>query len=650
VPRAIWIAAPAALLLAALAAVLLALQFGGGADPEAIADPGALARYGLPLSTVFVDLSASIVVGALILAAFAIDKMRPEYGRILDVAAAAAAVWAVSSATTAFFSFLVVYQQPLSLDSSFGDLIGAFLTQSDLGKAWLATMLIAAAYTVLCFAVRNQGVVLAMAVGAALALIPVALQGHSGDLSSHEQAISAIWIHVAAAGAWLGGLAAIAIVSTVVDASRLSGLVSRYSTIALIAFIGIAFSGVVSAQIRIGSFDNLLSLYGVLVLVKVAVLCALGVFGVAYRRYFTSRLASDGGSRRWFWRLIVAELGFMGVAIGVGAALARTVTPIPLLPAANLGPAGFLTGTPLPPPFTADRLLTLWNPDPLWIFVCVFAAFFYLAAVVRLRRRGDSWPWYRTALWLSGLLVLLYITNGGVNAYEKYLFSAHMLAHMTLGMLIPVLLVPAAPITLALRAIHKREDGSTGAREWILAIVHSRVFAVLSNPVVAGVIFAGSLWVFYYTDVFRWATVDHVGHEWMIIHFLAAGYLFVSAIIGVDPQPKPVPYPMRLIVLLATMAFHAFFGLTIMSANGLLLADWYGAMGWGTDALIDQQTGGGIAWSVGEIPTVIMAIVVAMMWSRSDDRESKRRDRKADRDGDAELEAYNAMLARRSSR
>jgi len=156
--------------------------------------------------------------------------------------------------------------------------------------------------------------------------------------------------------------------------------------------------------------------------------------------------------------------------------------------------------------------------------------------------------------------------------------------------------------------------------------------------------------MFYYSGVFGWATIDHVGHEWMVIHFLGAGYLFVSALIGVDPAPYRAPYPMRLIVLLATMAFHAFFGLALLSGTGLLLADWYGTMGWGTSALADQQTGGGIAWSVGEIPTVILAIAVAIMWSRSDERESKRRDRQADRDGDAELEAYNEMLLKRSSR
>jgi cytochrome c oxidase assembly factor CtaG len=356
---------------------------------------------------------------------------------------------------------------------------------------------------------------------------------------------------------------------------------------------------------------------------------------------------------RTFWLLVATELAFMGFASGVAVALARTPTPIPLIPVAeataNPTPAEILTAAPLPPPLTFERLFTTWNFDLLWVLACCFAIFFYLAGVRRLKRRGDSWPWYRSVLWVLGILVLFYVTNGGVNVYEKYLFSVHMLAHMTLGMMIPVLLVPAAPITLALRSILKRDDGSKGVREWILLVVHSRPFGVLSNPVVTGVIFAGSLWIFYYTGILRWATTDHVGHEWMIAHFLVTGYLFVHSLVGVDPTPYRAPYPLRLIVLLATMTFHAFFGLALMSGSGLLLADWYGAMGWGTSAIADQQTGGAIAWGVGEIPTVVLAIIVAVMWSRSDDRESKRLDRRADRDGDAELNEYNAMLARRAA-
>jgi putative copper resistance protein D len=134
----------------------------------------------------------------------------------------------------------------------------------------------------------------------------------------------------------------------------------------------------------------------------------------------------------------------------------------------------------------------------------------------------------------------------------------------------------------------------------------------------------------------------------MVVHFLITGYLFVQSLIGIDPVKYRLPYPFRLLLLLLTMAFHAFFGLSIMQMHGLLLADWFGAMGrtWGDPPLIDQQTGGGIAWSIGEIPTVALAIVVAIQWSRSDERETRRRDRNADRTDDAELRAYNQRLAR----
>ena len=136
----------------------------------------------------------------------------------------------------------------------------------------------------------------------------------------------------------------------------------------------------------------------------------------------------------------------------------------------------------------------------------------------------------------------------------------------------------------------------------------------------------------------------------MVLHFLLSGYLFVNALIGVDPAPYRPPYPLRLIILLATMAFHAFFGLSLITGTGLLLPEWFGAMGreWGQTPLADQQTGGGIAWSVGEIPTLMLAMLVVWSWSRADGRETKRLDRRADRDGDADLEAWNAMLAERA--
>jgi putative copper resistance protein D len=642
---------PAVLLAAALVSVVAALSFGGGAAAPLLLDPGALVRWGLPISTLVVNLTLAGTVGALVLACFAFSSDRPEYGLALDFAAACAAVMTVASAVTGLFTFVSVANVPWSFDETFTNGLSSFITSVSLGQAWLGITLIAAAVTVLCFAVRNQTAIVFVTILAMAAVVPMAQQGHSSEAAGHDAAVTSFGLHVLFAAIWLGGLVTLIVLKRTLGGGRLVTVLERYSSIALICFIVVAASGYVNAELRVGTLAELATPYGILVLVKVAALGVLGLFGLMQRRVLIDRLKRLGEGRT-FWWIVTAELAFMGIASGVAAALARTVTPVPQARAATPTPAEILTGEKLPPELTWDRLFTSWNFDLLWVLGCAFALFFYFAGVWRLHKRGDKWPIHRTVLWTLGIVVLFYITNGGVNVYEKYLFSAHMSAHMVLTMAVPLLLVPGAPVTLAARAIRKRQDGSRGGREWILLAVHSRFAGIISNPLVAAGLFAGSLWAFYYTPLIRWATTDHIGHEWMVVHFLITGYLFVQSLIGIDPVKYRLPYPFRLLLLLGTMAFHAFFGLSIMQMHGLLLADWFGAMGrtWGATPLVDQQTGGGIAWSIGEIPTVILAIVVAIQWSRSDEREMKRQDRNADRTGDAELKAYNEQLARLASR
>jgi cytochrome c oxidase assembly factor CtaG/putative copper export protein len=651
VPRIVRIAGPAVLLIVAVLAMIAALAFGGGASAPLLADPGALVRWGLPASTLVVNLSAAGVIGALVLACFAFSPDKDEYGKALDFAAGSAGVMTVAAAVTGLFTFVSVSNVPLSFDQTFSNGLSSFITSVSIGQAWLGITLIAAAVTVLCFAVRNHTALVFVTALAMASIIPMAQQGHSADAAGHDAAVTSFGLHVLFAALWLGGLVTLIVVRRSLDGGRIVPVLERYSSIALISFIVVAASGYVNAELRIGTLAQLATPYGILVLVKVAALVALGLFGVMQRRYLIGKLKA-GGSRNAFWWLVTAELAFMGIASGVAAALARTATPVAEKLGAAPTPAEILTGEKLPPELTWGRLVTLWNFDLLWVLGCAFALFFYLAGVWRLHKRGDKWPIHRTVFWVAGIVLLFYITSGGINVYEKYLFSSHMLAHMVLTMMVPLLLVPGAPVTLALRSIRKRSDGSRGGREWILLAVHSKFADVISNPIVAAVLFAGSLWAFYYTPLFRWATTDHVGHEWMIVHFLITGYLFVQSLIGIDPVKYRLAYPFRLLLLLGTMAFHAFFGLSIMTSQALLLADWFGSMGrvWGAVPLVDQQTGGGIAWSVGEIPTVILAIVVAIQWGRSDDRETKRRDRNADRTGDAELQAYNERLARLATR
>jgi len=638
--RAIAPVAGAALIVAATAAALVGLAIGGGASAPFLVDPGPFVRYGVPIGDLLVELSTAATVGPLVLVCFAVPAGTAAFERLLRLAGIAAAVWTLASVFEALLAYADAIGAPIRLDGTFGAGLWQYLSDTEAGQARLWGIVFAALVTIIV-AFASGPWLLAAALGlAAASLVAVAQLGHQGGTADHNVAWSALFLHMAFAAVWLGGLGGLLLAPQ-------REVVERFSSIALVCFLVVAGSGLVSGWIRIGDFAGVATPYGTLLVIKTVAVAGLGAIGVVHRRWAIRRLPRGTA----FWGIVIGELALMGVAFGMGAALASSPTPVSDIPV-DTSPAALLTGAPLPAPPSAANYLFGFSFDPVWFSIVVGGAVLYLAGVVRLARRGDRWPVLRTVSWLAGLLALLWATNGGVAGYVDYLFSAHMLAHMSLGMLIPVLLVPGAPITLALRAIRPRKDGSRGAREWILAIVHSPWVRIVGNPYVAAAIFVGSLWIFYYTPIFRWAVSNHLGHEWMIIHFLIAGYLFVQALIGIDPAPARPPYPVRLLLLLATMAFHAFFGLGIMTSTGLLLADWFGAMGWdaGFTALQDQQSAGGIAWSIGEIPTLALAITVAVQWARSDTRLQRRLDRKADRDGDAELAAYNAMLARQARR
>jgi cytochrome c oxidase assembly factor CtaG len=192
-----------------------------------------------------------------------------------------------------------------------------------------------------------------------------------------------------------------------------------------------------------------------------------------------------------------------------------------------------------------------------------------------------------------------------------------------------------------------RNDGSRGAREWLMLFVHSRYMQFMAKPAVAGVVFAGSLVVFYFTPAFQFAMQSHEWHVAMVIHFVLSGYLFFWVFVGIDPGPQRPQYPILIIALLATLAFHAFFGVAVMTSQAVYAADWFHALGQTNDVglLADQHTGGGIAWGASELPMVFVALLVVRNWVKSDKRDAKRLDRQAERDGDAELKAYNERLS-----
>lgn len=302
------------------------------------------------------------------------------------------------------------------------------------------------------------------------------------------------------------------------------------------------------------------------------------------------------------------------------------------------------------------RMLTFWRFDTFLSVSGLLLAALYVVGVVRLRRRGDRWPVGRTVSWLAGCVALVFATGSGVRAYGSAMFSIHMVEHMTLNMFVPVLLVLGAPVTLALRVLPSAAPGAPpGPREWIVRAVHSPFTAFLSNPITAFVLFVGSLYTMYFTPLFDTLVLYHWGHELMSLHFLITGYLFYWGIIGVDPGPRRLPYIGRLALLFATMPFHAFFGIAMMTRTTAVGGDYYATMAlpWISDLTDDQHLGGAIAWGASEVPLVMVVIALVTQWARQDRRTSARSDDDTDADyqadadagyDDADADAYNNML------
>lgn len=626
----------------------------GASVPGVLGDAGALVRWGLPVVRTVGDLAVSVVLGTLLLMAFALVPGTRAWGAAARLAAAAAVAWVLAAVVQPVFAFADIAGTPLTTPD-LGSQIAYFLTEVAPGQVLLSAAVLAVlAGTVVALGLATPSGAGVAALLVAASLVPIALGSHGSAEGGHHTAVSGWWLHVLGVGAWAGGLVALAVVAPHLG-DRLAVVARRYSALALGSFVLVVLSGVANGWVQVGATaSGLVSPYGALLGVKTAASVALGAAGWAHRRHALASLeardaARDPARTRPFWRLVSGEVLVMAATIGVAVALVRTGPPPS---AAGDGPrtlAAQLTSDVVPPlPATIPRLLAQPAPDLLWLVVAGALVIAYAAGLARLRARGDRWPVGRSVAWFAGCAVLAWVTSFGPQAYIDLLFSAHMVAHMTIMMVVPPLLVVGAPVTLAMRTLTKRRDGSRGPREWLTVLIHSRWARFITNPVVAAVLFAGSVIVFYFTPLFGLALSTHLGHELMEVHFLLTGYLFASAVIGVDPSEWKTPYALRLVLLLATMAFHAFFGVSLTTGNDLLAADWYSRLGLGVDALADQRTGGGIAWGIGELPTLLLVIVLAVQWSRSDEKEQKRRDRAADRDGDAELAAYNAMLAARS--
>jgi len=596
----------------------------------------------LTLSKYLSFLSSFAVVGLLLAMSFLIvnneGNLSPSALALRRKASIIGLIWFFSSGIFIIATLAdilgVGFSQALDVTT-----IRSFISQVIIGKYLFAETL--AAFLVGFLILRLQRVIPAifLLLVSLVAIAAPALESHSASGGSHALAIGSMLLHVAGMSHWVGGLVALVFISS----DDRKAAVPRFSVMALWAAIVVVLSGLVNAWARLNFRDAWDSTYARVIILKTILTGVLLFMGYLHRKNLSLREKIDW---RGLTRLITAEVALMATITAIGIWLSLNSSPDrviePVIPAAP----------------TLARILWAYEPDIFFIGFLVFAVALYIKGVAILKKRGDAWPVGRTIAFACGIAGVDFATSGGLGVYAMYSFEYHMIAHMTLGMIAPIGLVLGAPITLALRTLPQgRTPTERGPRAILISLLHSRAGMILTNPVVALALFDGSLFALYFTDLFGTLMSSHAGHLLMNVHFIFAGFLFFMIIIGVDPSPRRIHHLVRIVILFAAMAIHAFFSIALLATTTLIDKGFYSSQNipWlGAEILDDQRAGGSVSWAMGEIPIILALIATFILWMRDDAKETRRIDRNEERKAAMgepdELAQYNEYLKSLSTR
>lgn len=317
-----------------------------------------------------------------------------------------------------------------------------------------------------------------------------------------------------------------------------------------------------------------------------------------------------------------------------------------------------MTGTLAP--LTWGTALGTWRFGPVTDVLVVLAGGLYLHRAHRtLPRAGERWPIGRTAAFLGALVVLALTLQSSVDGYGHELFWLHMVEHLLLIMVVPVLLILGQPIRLA----HTGADRTAGRTA---ALLRTRVVSFLTFPLVGLVCYVLVLGGTHLTG-FLPAMVTHPAlHYLEIVLYLGSGYLYFLPLLGHEPIKRELSYPLRVFLLLLGMGADTIVGVLLMIQTTALNLPH---RTWGPAPLTDLHTGGGIMWVVGDGLMFGITVIVVGQWMRDTERqndtghwlEAARRSTMANLgvdavdadddtanidDDDAALAAYNRMLAK----
>ena len=349
----------------------------------------------------FLSLPSALAVGLLLL-----PRLIGEDGARFKPAVAALAL------VRALFGFALLYvtaraifpaDRPVEFDT-----LWEFTVSTSVGKAWIATQLIAFLFAGLAAArlfVASElldrvtfwiGVVLIAA---------VSVTGHAIDDGLPRWTQASFLLHTAAGLAWLGGLLGLVwwmFTARGKPPEVAAQLAERWSLIAKVAMAVVAVSGFAIAWENVGSIPNMLATpYGRLLTLKLVFLCAVLLAALALARYITRRPKGEFDVA-WYSKVGAGESIFALALLSIAGYIA-VITP-----------AAHETNLYWPLPFRLSYIAT-WgqNPamfSPIWWWGIAAVVLAIIAALVWWTPRARQYRLYATPAISAAALISLAVS------------------------------------------------------------------------------------------------------------------------------------------------------------------------------------------------------------------------------------------------
>ena len=279
------------------------------------------------------------------------------------------------------------------------------------------------------------------------------------------------------------------------------------------------------------------------------------------------------------------------------------------------------------PAFGWHAVLTQWEFAPVVTAATGAAAVAYLWGAWRVARRHPArpWPWWRTALFLSGLAVVVLATQSGIGAYDDVLAWDHMVQHLLLIMVAAPLFAIASPLDLAWKST------SGTAHIVVTEALRSPVAKFFGHPAVAFVLYAVVIPISHLTVWYNYTLTQDSVHNGEHLAFLVVGYLFWRQIFGNDPNKYRLHPGLQFFYLFMAIPIDTFTGLSLAGATKEMFPAYLAThRAWGPTYVNDLHIGGSIMWVVGDTLMLWPMVPVALRWMHLEERRAARIDRELD--------------------